>query len=78
MPETTSRRLPDRAEHGVPEGVAERVRRAEAGLTALLREAEAARRRRAEVADDRDGTAVCAWNHFENIPTFYNWNNRPR
>ena len=25
-----------------------------------------------------DGSAVCAWNHFENIPTFYNWNNRPR
>jgi hypothetical protein len=24
------------------------------------------------------GSAVCAWNHFENIPTFYNWNNRPR
>jgi hypothetical protein len=25
-----------------------------------------------------DSGAVCAWNHFENIPTFYNWNNRPR
>lgn len=25
-----------------------------------------------------NGSAVCAWNHFENIPTFYNWNNRPR
>jgi hypothetical protein len=24
------------------------------------------------------GSAVTAWNHFENIPTFYNWNNRPR
>ena len=48
-----------------------------AGLAALLAEAEAAwrhaRRRRGA-----DGAAVCAWNHFENIPTFYNWNNRPR
>ena len=30
-------------------------------------------------AQQRSGSrAVCAWNHFENIPTFYNWNNRPR
>jgi hypothetical protein len=48
-------------------------------LTALLGEAEEARQRRAEVASAGDSaSAVCAWNHFENIPTFYNWNNRPR
>nr|WP_308442517.1 multiple cyclophane-containing RiPP AmcA [Asanoa ferruginea] len=50
---------------------------ARAGLSALLSEAEEARKLRAEAADPADG-AVCAWNHFENIPTFYNWNNRPR
>ncbi|WP_425553462.1 multiple cyclophane-containing RiPP AmcA [Dactylosporangium salmoneum] len=44
----------------------------------MLEEAAAARDARAE-ASGQDGTsAVCAWNHFENIPTFYNWNNRPR
>ncbi|MEU8069206.1 MULTISPECIES: multiple cyclophane-containing RiPP AmcA [unclassified Micromonospora] len=59
------------------EVVADRVRGAAAGLTALLREAEAARLLRAEVSGD-GADAVCAWNHFENIPTFYNWNNRPR
>ena len=32
----------------------------------------------AEVAGGDGASAVCAWNHFENIPTFYNWNNRPR
>lgn len=74
MPETTSRRQPD----GVVDPVAERVRAAEAGLAALLSDAEDARRMRAEAAGDTDGGAVCAWNHFENIPTFYNWNNRPR
>jgi hypothetical protein len=49
-------------------------------LITLLSEAEQARRDRAEAADgdEAGGTAVCAWNHFENIPTFYNWNNRPR
>jgi hypothetical protein len=57
-------------------------------LAALLSEADLARRARAEAssgdATERDGDgagqsgAVCAWNHFENIPTFYNWNNRPR
>ncbi|WP_344167614.1 multiple cyclophane-containing RiPP AmcA [Pilimelia columellifera] len=46
------------------------------GLTALLAEAATARGARAEAGGD--GSAVCAWNHFENIPTFYNWNNRPR
>lgn len=65
-----------------PEAVAEdpvtaRVQDARGGLTALLAEAEEARRQRAEGTRD-GGTAVCAWNHFENIPTFYNWNNRPR
>jgi hypothetical protein len=54
----------------------ERVLDAADGLEALLAEAEQARARRAEEASD--GAAVCAWNHFENIPTFYNWNNRPR
>jgi hypothetical protein len=59
--------------------VAERVHSARAGLVALLSEADQARVRRAEAAaPDSAGGAVCAWNHFENIPTFYNWNNRPR
>jgi hypothetical protein len=68
----------------------ERVHRARAGLAALLSEADQARQRRAEAAAGSDAigagreggrgdsVAVCAWNHFENIPTFYNWNNRPR
>jgi len=58
--------------------VADRVRDAAAGLTALLREAEAARLLRAEVSGGDGANAVCAWNHFENIPTFFNWSNRPR
>jgi hypothetical protein len=58
--------------------VAERVHDLTDGLTLLLAEAEAARAARAEASDPEDGSAVCAWNHFENIPTFYNWNNRPR
>ncbi|GGK95391.1 multiple cyclophane-containing RiPP AmcA [Mangrovihabitans endophyticus] len=73
MSETTSSpRLSDRMEN------------ARRGLTALIAEAGVARARRDEVAAVKDqragdgGTAVCAWNHFENIPTFYNWNNRPR
>jgi hypothetical protein len=82
MPETTSLRQPGRVEvDAAPaqDEVTERVREARTGLTALLREAEEARRRRAEVPAPGDGGgAVCAWNHFENIPTFYNWNNRPR
>lgn len=78
MPETTSRRHPDHVEEPSLDPVAARVRGARAGLTALLAEAEEARRRRAEVATEDAGSAVCAWNHFENIPTFYNWNNRPR
>jgi hypothetical protein len=74
MPETTSRRRPD----GDLDPVNERVHAARAGLAALLSEAEEARRARAEAAAGSDSGAVCAWNHFENIPTFYNWNNRPR
>ncbi|MDG4762836.1 hypothetical protein O7632_01695 [Solwaraspora sp. WMMD406] len=58
--------------------VTERVHEARHGLVRLLAEADQARRRRAEATDTADGSAVCAWNHFENIPTFYNWNNRPR
>ncbi|MFV2018566.1 multiple cyclophane-containing RiPP AmcA [Micromonospora sp. LOL_023] len=46
------------------------------GLAILLEEAQRARHSRAEVTGASG--AVCAWNHFENIPTFYNWNNRPR
>ena len=60
--------------------VTDRVRAAAAGLERLLDEARDARAARAELPGDGSGTgsAVCAWNHFENIPTFYNWNNRPR
>jgi hypothetical protein len=70
----------DHVEKGPLNPVDERVRAARAGLTTLLREAEHARRRRSEVAGvgNQAEAAVCAWNHFENIPTFYNWNNRPR
>jgi hypothetical protein len=74
MPEITNPRPSDRAE---TDPVTARVNDARAGLAALLQEAEVARRERAESTSE-DGTAVCAWNHFENIPTFYNWNNRPR
>jgi len=74
MPEATDPRQSDRAQ---TDPVMARVDDARAGLAALLQEAEAARRQRAE-ATAEDGSAVCAWNHFENIPTFYNWNNRPR
>jgi hypothetical protein len=63
--------------------VTARVRSVAAGLNALLDEATAARQARAEATrsagtDSDAESAVCAWNHFENIPTFYNWNNRPR
>ncbi|MFV2010663.1 MULTISPECIES: multiple cyclophane-containing RiPP AmcA [unclassified Micromonospora] len=84
MPET-SRQRPEPvraapgatvAEAGGDDQMADRVYAVRDGLELLLAEAEQARRRRAEVAG-ADG-AVCAWNHFENIPTFYNWNNRPR
>lgn len=56
--------------------VTDRVYAAREGLAILLDEAQRARRSRAEVTGASG--AVCAWNHFENIPTFYNWNNRPR
>ena len=71
MPETTSPRSSDDA--GV-DPVTARVRDTRDELATLLAEAEEARVLRAEDA----GSAVSAWNHFENIPTFYNWNNRPR
>ena len=58
--------------------VAARVHDVRAGLSALLLEAEQARRGREESSAGDGDSAVCAWNHFENIPTFYNWNNRPR
>ncbi|HEV8566393.1 MAG TPA: multiple cyclophane-containing RiPP AmcA [Actinoplanes sp.] len=73
MPEITNPRLRDRVK---TDPVTARVRDTRAGLAALLQEAEAARQKRAE-STSKD-SAVCAWNHFENIPTFYNWNNRPR
>ncbi|WP_117215043.1 multiple cyclophane-containing RiPP AmcA [Allorhizocola rhizosphaerae] len=57
--------------------VAARIREAHAELTPLLKVARDARIGRDEAAG-ADVSAVCAWNHFENIPTFFNWNNRPR
>jgi hypothetical protein len=60
----------------VTDPVTRRVLEVAAGLDELLAEAEKARAERAE--EGSEGAAVCAWNHFENIPTFYNWNNRPR
>ena len=74
MPEITNPRPSDRVE---TDPVTARVRDTRTGLAALIQEAEEAREQRAETAA-KDGSAVCAWNHFENIPTFYNWNNRPR
>jgi hypothetical protein len=75
MPEITSPRL---SEGRGDDPVTARVQDTRAGLAALIEEAEAARARRDEGASEEGGSAVCAWNHFENIPTFYNWNNRPR
>ena len=74
MPEITNPRPSDGVD---TDPVTARVNDARAGLAALILEAEAARRQRVESTSE-DGSAVCAWNHFENIPTFYNWNNRPR
>ena len=74
MPEITN---PQRSDNRGNDPVTARVQDTRAGLATLLEEAEAARRQRAEGTPE-DGSAVCAWNHFENIPTFYNWNNRPR
>ena len=75
MPEITNPRLSEDVE---TDPVTARVHDTRAGLAALIAEAEAARENRAESTSSSDGSAVCAWNHFENIPTFYNWNNRPR
>ena len=75
MPEITSPRPSDRVEN---DPVTARVQDTRAGLAALLDEAAQARRDRDEDTAKDGGSAVCAWNHFENIPTFYNWNNRPR
>jgi hypothetical protein len=78
MPEITS---PAQLDGAADDPVTVRVRDAGSGLTALLAVAQAARHQRAESTQEAaqdGGTAVCAWNHFENIPTFYNWNNRPR
>jgi hypothetical protein len=76
MPEIMS---PQRSDDRGDDPVTARVRDTRTGLAALLAEAETARRRRNEgQGTPEDGSAVCAWNHFENIPTFYNWNNRPR
>ncbi|GAB3151130.1 hypothetical protein GCM10027290_39700 [Micromonospora sonneratiae] len=77
MPGTRKVHRPDPVEATCPDPVTERLRGARAGLITLLSEAERARRQRTEV-ESSEGGAVCAWNHFENIPTFYNWNNRPR
>ncbi|GAA0808807.1 multiple cyclophane-containing RiPP AmcA [Spirilliplanes yamanashiensis] len=77
MPETTSPHTSERTAER-PEGLLARVRGARAGLTALLAEADDARQAREEADARTADSAVCAWNHFENIPTFYNWNNRPR
>lgn len=74
MPEITSPRLSDRVE---TDPVTARVQETRSGLAALIEEAEEARALRSE-STTKEGSAVCAWNHFENIPTFYNWNNRPR
>ena len=79
MPEITN--PPRRSDRVGDDPVTARVRDARSGLASLLAEADEARRQRAESAHGEaqdGGTAVCAWNHFENIPTFYNWNNRPR
>lgn len=86
MPEIMN---PQRSDDLGADPVTARVKETRAGLATLLEEAEAARRLREEnVREDSAGeesqgtaaagSAVCAWNHFENIPTFYNWNNRPR
>ena len=75
MPEITSPRLSDRVE---TDPVTARVQDTRTGLAALIADADQARRERDESTAKDGGTAVCAWNHFENIPTFYNWNNRPR
>ncbi|MFI1196012.1 multiple cyclophane-containing RiPP AmcA [Micromonospora sp. NPDC020750] len=78
MPETIGDRQAERVGGDTGRPVVDRVRDTAAGLADLLQEAEDARRLRSEAAGGEGAGAVCAWNHFENIPTFYNWNNRPR
>ena len=79
MPETTSHRRPEREADDDPDGVADAGAGGRAGLVrAARRRPRTARRLRAEASGADGASAVCAWNHFENIPTFYNWNNRPR
>ena len=75
MPEITRPRPSERVE---TDPVTARVHDARPGLAALIADADEARRQREEGTTEDGGSAVCAWNHFENIPTFYNWNNRPR
>ena len=79
MPEITNPRQSEAVQPEIVgvDPVTARVQDTRAGLAALIAEAEAAREKRAE-STSKDGSAVCAWNHFENIVTFYNWNNRPR
>ena len=79
MPEIMNPRLSEAAQPEIvgDDPVTARVHDSRAGLAALIAEAEAAREQRAESTAE-DASAVCAWNHFENIPAFYNWNNRPR
>jgi hypothetical protein len=61
----------------VSDQVANQIKDMREELSRLLADARAARVAREE-ASGADSGAVCAWNHFENIPTFFNWNNRPR
>ena len=68
--------MPEHVEAADP--VTARVHGVADGLRALLNEAATARAAREEASGEDGSSAVCAWNHFENIPTFYNWNNRPR
>lgn len=76
MPEIMN---PQRSDDLGDDPVTARVHQTRPGLATLLEEADAARREREQSeGTPEDGSAVCAWNHFENIPTFYNWNNRPR
>ncbi|MGC4807969.1 multiple cyclophane-containing RiPP AmcA [Micromonospora sp. DT233] len=78
MPEITGHRQSERSGRVTGDPVGDRVRDTATGLAELLQEAADARRLRSEAAGGEGASAVCAWNHFENIPTFYNWNNRPR
>lgn len=64
MPETTAR-----------DQLSARIDALGPAVSDLLTEADGARTDRDEDAVER---GLAAWNHFDNIPTFYNWNNRPR